>query len=265
MSLESEIAQLAAAGSSADRTAAREAFVRLREAMSSGAVRAAEPDSATPVGWRVNTWVKQGILLGFRFGDIVDVSGDHGGLPFYDKDTLPLKRPGAMAGIRIAPGPAREGGPPLWVGGRSEAAIRRADPMDHPEDRPLPERCLWFPVQGPPMLPGIVYNSNYEIVQTPTHVLLFGREISSPAWGYVTIATAGVLGNTLGCMVGWAIGTYGRPPLLEQEVHDGADLGRGEAREHRPAVRGPHAREQALRPCRHPFRQQAAKDADGLL
>jgi 2,3,4,5-tetrahydropyridine-2,6-dicarboxylate N-succinyltransferase len=104
VSLESEIAQLAAAGSSADRTAAREAFVRLREAMSSGAVRAAEPDSATPAGWRVNTWVKQGILLGFRFGDIVDVSGDHGGLPFYDKDTLPLKRPGAMAGIRIAPG-----------------------------------------------------------------------------------------------------------------------------------------------------------------
>jgi probable F420-dependent oxidoreductase len=29
-------------------------------------------------------------------------------------------------GIRIAPGPTREGGPPLWVGGRSEAAIRRA-------------------------------------------------------------------------------------------------------------------------------------------
>ena len=31
-------------------------------------------------GWRVNTWVKQGILLGFRFGDIVDVSMDHGKL-----------------------------------------------------------------------------------------------------------------------------------------------------------------------------------------
>jgi 2,3,4,5-tetrahydropyridine-2-carboxylate N-succinyltransferase len=104
VSLESEIAQLTAAGSSADRAAARDAFARLREAMSSGAVRAAEPDGSSPIGWRVNTWVKQGILLGFRFGDIVDVSMDHGRLPFYDKDTLPLKRPGAAAGIRIVPG-----------------------------------------------------------------------------------------------------------------------------------------------------------------
>ncbi|HVH28055.1 MAG TPA: 2,3,4,5-tetrahydropyridine-2,6-dicarboxylate N-succinyltransferase [Vicinamibacterales bacterium] len=104
MSLESEIVQLTAAGSSADRAAARDAFARLRDAMSSGAVRAAEPDASSPIGWRVNTWVKQGILLGFRFGDIVDVSMDHGGLPFYDKDTLPLKRPGAAAGIRIVPG-----------------------------------------------------------------------------------------------------------------------------------------------------------------
>jgi alkanesulfonate monooxygenase SsuD/methylene tetrahydromethanopterin reductase-like flavin-dependent oxidoreductase (luciferase family) len=32
----------------------------------------------------------------------------------------------AFDGIQIAPGPTREGGPPLWVGGRSEAAIRRA-------------------------------------------------------------------------------------------------------------------------------------------
>jgi 2,3,4,5-tetrahydropyridine-2-carboxylate N-succinyltransferase len=104
VSLESEIVQLTAAGSSADRAAARDAFARLRDAMSSGAVRAAEPDASSPIGWRVNTWVKQGILLGFRFGDIVDVSMDHGGLPFYDKDTLPLKRPGAAAGIRIVPG-----------------------------------------------------------------------------------------------------------------------------------------------------------------
>jgi 2,3,4,5-tetrahydropyridine-2-carboxylate N-succinyltransferase len=52
----------------------------------------------------VNTWVKRGILLGFRFGDLADVSMDHGGLPFYDKDTLPLKRPGLSAGVRIVPG-----------------------------------------------------------------------------------------------------------------------------------------------------------------
>ena len=55
------------------------------------------PTRRAPIGWRVNTWVKQGILLGFRFGDIVDASMDHGRLPFYDKDTLPLKRPGPRA------------------------------------------------------------------------------------------------------------------------------------------------------------------------
>ena len=104
MSLETEITQLAAAGQSADRDAARAAFARLRDALSAGTVRAAEPDAGSPIGWRVNTWVKQGILLGFKFGEIVDASMDHGKLPFYDKDTLPLKRPGLTAGIRIVPG-----------------------------------------------------------------------------------------------------------------------------------------------------------------
>jgi 2,3,4,5-tetrahydropyridine-2-carboxylate N-succinyltransferase len=56
------------------------------------------------VGWRVNSWVKQGILLGFKFGDVVDASMDHDKLPFYDKDTLPLKKPGLRAGVRIVPG-----------------------------------------------------------------------------------------------------------------------------------------------------------------
>jgi 2,3,4,5-tetrahydropyridine-2-carboxylate N-succinyltransferase len=45
--------------------------------------------------------VKQGILLGFRFGDTVDMSA---GLPFFDKDTMPIKNPGAAAGVRIVPG-----------------------------------------------------------------------------------------------------------------------------------------------------------------
>ena len=102
--LETHIQNLAPAGASADREAVRAAFAELRAALSAGTVRAAEPDRSSPVGWRVNRWVKQGILLGFKFGDVVDASMDHGKLPFYDKDTLPLKKPGLTAGVRIVPG-----------------------------------------------------------------------------------------------------------------------------------------------------------------
>ena len=117
------IERLFAAGAEADKAEAREVFVELRQALGSGHVRAAEPHADAPTGWRVNAWVKQGILLGFRFGDIVDMSD---GLPFYDKDTMPLKRPGPEAGIRIVPGGSavREGSfvatgvicmPPMYI------------------------------------------------------------------------------------------------------------------------------------------------------
>jgi 2,3,4,5-tetrahydropyridine-2-carboxylate N-succinyltransferase len=103
-SLRAEIEAILARGDSVDRGHARRTFARLREALSSGIVRAAEPDPSSPVGWRVNSWVKQGILLGFKFGDLSDLSMDHGRWPFFDKDTLPLKRPGIGAGVRIVPG-----------------------------------------------------------------------------------------------------------------------------------------------------------------
>jgi 2,3,4,5-tetrahydropyridine-2-carboxylate N-succinyltransferase len=98
------IETLFAQGGQADRTAAREAFFALQRALGAGEVRAAEPDPSRPSGWRVNTWVKQGILLGFRFGDTIDMSADHGRWPFYDKDTMTVKKPGADAGVRIVPG-----------------------------------------------------------------------------------------------------------------------------------------------------------------
>src|SRR6188768_686960 len=102
--LGTDIQSLVTSAAAADRDTARAVFAELRAALSAGPVRAAEPDPSSPIGWRVNAWVKQGILLGFRFGDIVDASMDHGRLPFYDKDTLPLKRPGLAAGVRIVPG-----------------------------------------------------------------------------------------------------------------------------------------------------------------
>jgi 2,3,4,5-tetrahydropyridine-2-carboxylate N-succinyltransferase len=124
--LRARIESLFHQGSSADKAAAREAFLELRQRLSRGELRAAEPDTAAATGWRVNTWVKQGILLGFRFGDTVDQSADHGKWPFYDKDTMPLKRPGLDAGVRIVPGGStiREGAfvakgvicmPPMYV------------------------------------------------------------------------------------------------------------------------------------------------------
>lgn len=98
------IGALFAQGDAADKTAAREAFFTLQRALGAGDVRAAEPDPSQSSGWRVNRWVKQGILLGFRFGDTIDMSADHGKWPFYDKDTMTLKKPGPGAGVRIVPG-----------------------------------------------------------------------------------------------------------------------------------------------------------------
>lgn len=57
----------------------------------------------------------------------------------------------------------------------SAQALRKGDTADGPEDRSLPERCLMFMVGGPPMLPGVGYNSNYQIVQTPTHVVILAE------------------------------------------------------------------------------------------
>jgi 2,3,4,5-tetrahydropyridine-2-carboxylate N-succinyltransferase len=126
MSLPERIASLFAQGDRADKTAARDAFFEMQRALGAGDIRAAEPDAAAPAGWRVNAWVKQGILLGFRFGDVKDVSADHGRWPFYDKDTMTLKKPGVEAGVRIVPGGStiREGAfvarsvvcmPPMFV------------------------------------------------------------------------------------------------------------------------------------------------------
>ena len=126
MTLAETIQQLFPQGAQADKAAARAAFFDLQKQLASGTVRAAEPDTSTASGWRVNTWVKQGILLGFRFGDTVDVSADHGKWPFYDKDTMPLKKPGVGAGVRIVPGGStiREGAfvdqsvvcmPPMYI------------------------------------------------------------------------------------------------------------------------------------------------------
>jgi 2,3,4,5-tetrahydropyridine-2-carboxylate N-succinyltransferase len=84
------------------------AFLELRNALEAGQVRAAEPDPTAPTGWRVNAWVKRGILLGFRLGVHTQMNGDHPSgqsiLSFVDKHTFPSRRFTADEGIRIVPG-----------------------------------------------------------------------------------------------------------------------------------------------------------------
>lgn len=79
-------------------------FREFKEALNRCEIRAAEPDSTAKTGWRVNAWVKKGILLGFRMGAIVDMSVDAERQPFFDKSTYPAHAFAAKDGVRIVPG-----------------------------------------------------------------------------------------------------------------------------------------------------------------
>lgn len=79
-------------------------FAMFKAELNHGHIRAAEPDDASPTGWRVNTWVKKGILLGFRMGGIVDMSVDEERMPFFDKSTYPVKHFSVQNQVRIVPG-----------------------------------------------------------------------------------------------------------------------------------------------------------------
>src|SRR2546423_15101050 len=74
-------------------------FQQFRDALTAGEIRAADKRDGR---WRVNPWVKQGILLGFRLGELRESSG--GALTFVDKDTFPPRNFRAADGIRIVPG-----------------------------------------------------------------------------------------------------------------------------------------------------------------
>ncbi len=78
------------------------AFEELKAELNAGRVRAAEPDPGAATGWRVNSWVKKGILIGFRAGAVREMSVS--GWPFFDKHTYPLKRLQAADGVRLVPG-----------------------------------------------------------------------------------------------------------------------------------------------------------------
>ena len=82
----------------------RRTFQKFKDALNAGEVRAAEPDAASASGWRVNAWVKKGILLGFRMGSTVEMGPYPTPQPFIDKSTFPLKTIRRDDGVRIVPG-----------------------------------------------------------------------------------------------------------------------------------------------------------------
>ena len=103
--LRERIEELAAAnkqGFSADDFAL---FAELKDALTRGLVRAAERDGDER--WRTNAWVKQGILLGFRMGQLADMSPQDRSLVFFDKDTYPLRATKIEERVRIVPGGSR--------------------------------------------------------------------------------------------------------------------------------------------------------------
>ncbi len=102
ISLESRIEAAFQSGARAAASPeAMDAFLELREELSRGTIRAAEPDSTVPTGWRVNAWVKRGILLGFRLGSLEDSGTD---LSFVDKHTYPARHFTTAEKIRVVPG-----------------------------------------------------------------------------------------------------------------------------------------------------------------
>lgn len=81
-----------------------ELFQRFKNALNSGEIRAAELDGTSKTGWRVNAWVKKGILLGFRMGHVVEMCSEGAQQDFFDKSTYPLKNFSVDSGVRIVPG-----------------------------------------------------------------------------------------------------------------------------------------------------------------
>ncbi len=123
MPLPEEIEALSARAGSGFSSEDRALFDEFKLALNRGEVRAAEraPDGT----WNVNSWVKQGILLGFRMGQLVDMSASSV-LRFFDKETYRTRPTTLNENIRIVPGGSsiREGAyiasgvvcmPPMYV------------------------------------------------------------------------------------------------------------------------------------------------------
>lgn len=99
-SLQAEMERLSASKELQEESNARATFLEFREALTHGQIRAAKK---TDKGWQVNVWVKQGILLGFRLGELAPM-GSGECLSFVDKDTFPARKFSVADRVRVVPG-----------------------------------------------------------------------------------------------------------------------------------------------------------------
>jgi 2,3,4,5-tetrahydropyridine-2-carboxylate N-succinyltransferase len=99
-SLKSAIERFASLGAIERNPEARETFLEFRAQLTEGKIRAAEKVGGK---WVVNVWVKEGILLGFRLGELSQMD-DGPSLSFVDKDTFPSRRFTIADRVRVVPG-----------------------------------------------------------------------------------------------------------------------------------------------------------------
>lgn len=122
MSLKAKIEALYAKSEFDD--ADRQVFEEFKAALRTGEIRSAEKDADG--NWHANAWVKQGILLGFRMGKLVEISQPTETLKFFDKDTFPIRPMTVEDNVRIVMGGSsiRDGSyvapgvvlaPPCWI------------------------------------------------------------------------------------------------------------------------------------------------------
>src|SRR5215472_3894494 len=98
-SLKTSIERLASMGEVEQKPEARKVFLEFRDALTHGKIRAAEKVDGR---WIVNAWVKQGILLGFRLGELTEMGDAR--LSFIDKDTFPARHFAVADRVRVVPG-----------------------------------------------------------------------------------------------------------------------------------------------------------------
>src|SRR5207249_248331 len=98
--LQASIERLASLGEVESNPEARQVFLKFRDELTQGRIRAAEKKDGQ---WTVNPWVKQGILLGFRLGELQEM-GNGACLSFVDKDTFPARHFSVADRVRVVPG-----------------------------------------------------------------------------------------------------------------------------------------------------------------